>query len=137
MSRNDLSANPAPQSRGYETRDVRVRAVLWLAVGIIVGALLVQGGLWLLGGHFESEATRGDPVPSPLEKVPSPIPPPHLQSAPSRDLAEFSKSQQDLLRTYGWIDKQQGIVRIPVSRAMELVLERGLQTSGEPSSPPK
>jgi hypothetical protein len=30
------------------------------------------------------------------------------------------------LQSYGWIDQQKGVVRIPIERAMELTAERGL-----------
>jgi hypothetical protein len=30
------------------------------------------------------------------------------------------------VHTYGWIDRNGGVVRLPIDRAMDLVLERGL-----------
>jgi hypothetical protein len=29
------------------------------------------------------------------------------------------------LNGYGWVNKEQGIVRIPIERAMELIVEKG------------
>jgi hypothetical protein len=49
-----------------------------------------------------------------------------LQAAPNRDYADFRRSQDELLNTYGWVDRERGVARIPVSRAMELMLDRGL-----------
>jgi hypothetical protein len=42
------------------------------------------------------------------------------------------------LSSYGWVDKQQGVVRIPVERAMEMVVERGVpgRQPGDSSPPP-
>src|SRR5690606_8893218 len=45
-----------------------------------------------------------------------------------------------LLTTYGWADKQEGRVRIPIDRAMEKALEEGLpkpqiQPMGQDESP--
>ncbi len=34
--------------------------------------------------------------------------------------------QQEVLSSYGWIDEENGVVRIPVERAMSLLVERGL-----------
>ena len=34
--------------------------------------------------------------------------------------------KNSILSTYGWTDKKAGVVRIPIDRAMELQLERGL-----------
>jgi hypothetical protein len=41
-----------------------------------------------------------------------------------RELLEekMARSQQEL-STYGWVDRESGVVRLPVERAMELVLE--------------
>jgi hypothetical protein len=30
------------------------------------------------------------------------------------------------LNSYGWVDKEQGVVHIPIERAMDTVVERGL-----------
>lgn len=34
--------------------------------------------------------------------------------------------QREILSTYGWIDQEAGVVRIPIDRAIDLSLERGL-----------
>jgi hypothetical protein len=39
--------------------------------------------------------------------------------------------QADLLEGYGWVDREAGVVRVPIERAMELLLERGLPTRPE------
>lgn len=45
--------------------------------------------------------------------------------------------QQELLGSYGWIDKENGVVHIPVERAMSLLVERGLpvRPGGEAETP--
>jgi hypothetical protein len=45
---------------------------------------------------------------------------------PATDLGQIRAEEDAVLTTYGWIDEQGGIVRIPVERAMELLVERGL-----------
>ncbi len=35
-------------------------------------------------------------------------------------------AEEKILHSYGWIDQQKGIVRIPIERAMELTAQRGL-----------
>jgi hypothetical protein len=39
--------------------------------------------------------------------------------------AASSAANDDRLQTYGWIDREKKIVRIPIQRAMELAVERG------------
>jgi DNA-binding GntR family transcriptional regulator len=33
-----------------------------------------------------------------------------------------------ILHSYGWVDRDAGIVRIPIERAIEILAERGLPT---------
>ena len=48
-------------------------------------------------------------------------------SAPSRRvLAEFRAQEDALLTSYGWVEKDKGIARIPIDEAMRIVAERGL-----------
>ncbi len=41
-------------------------------------------------------------------------------------LYQFRQQENQTLTTYGWIDRNAGVVRIPIERAKELLLERGL-----------
>lgn len=50
---------------------------------------------------------------------------PRLQVAPALDLRQFQMRQDDELTNYGWIDRSAGVVRIPIDRAMDLLLRRG------------
>jgi hypothetical protein len=51
---------------------------------------------------------------------------PLLQAHPHEDLVTFCTDQRQLVDSYAWINKAGGIVQIPIDRAMELTLERGL-----------
>ncbi|HET9716456.1 MAG TPA: hypothetical protein VFP60_09765 [Pseudolabrys sp.] len=53
-------------------------------------------------------------------------PEPHLQLAPSSDFATFRTAEADRLSSYGWQDRSSGIVRMPIDRAMQLLVKRGL-----------
>ncbi len=45
---------------------------------------------------------------------------------------ELARTRQ-LLSSYGWVDRQAGLVRIPIERGMELVLRRQQATAPAPS----
>jgi hypothetical protein len=112
--------------RKYETRDANWRVIAWLALAVALLAGVSQVGLWFLLKGYRSQATQRDPQLSPLVNVEQIPPQPRLQSAPMLDYADFIARQDEQLDSYGWVDKQQKIVRIPISRAMDLALERGL-----------
>lgn len=119
---------PSPEpdrSHGFEARDVNVWYVLAFAAGL---ALMVVGVLPLMDWTFQSmeqSAKRRDVPRSPLATGQEP-PAPRLQSKPSASLADFRRREERELGSYRWIDKQQGVVQIPVDRAMKLLVERGL-----------
>jgi hypothetical protein len=47
------------------------------------------------------------------------------------------REQEDaILTTYGWVDRQAGIARIPIDVAMTQVLEEGLPVRQPESAPP-
>jgi len=53
-------------------------------------------------------------------------PEPRLQTNPRGDLRALRDQEDELLNGYSWADKSAGVVRIPIERAMQLTLERGL-----------
>ena len=48
-----------------------------------------------------------------------------------KNLAEFTKHENDVLHTYGWVDRSAGAVRIPIDKAKDLLMERGLPVRGK------
>src|SRR5581483_882040 len=57
------------------------------------------------------------------------FPKPNLQVDDDHaQMASLLAAQNEKLNSYGWIDRSNGIVRIPIDRAMDLILERGLPT---------
>ncbi|MEO5935878.1 MAG: hypothetical protein ABIP81_01555 [Terriglobales bacterium] len=61
-----------------------------------------------------------------LDRLQAQFPTPRLQDDNTRDLKAMRANEDKLLHEYTWIDKNSGAVRIPVSRAMEILAERGL-----------
>jgi hypothetical protein len=120
---------------GYERRDVNIRGILWLAAAVIACAIVVHVGLWILLQEYQAMARRQDPEVSPLAAEPPSFPLPQLQSEPIRDYHQFQAAQDKRLQSYGWMDKREGTVHIPVSRAMDLLVERGLPTPEGPVTP--
>jgi hypothetical protein len=111
---------------GHEHRDVRPQSIAIAAAGLaITTALTLILMMWLLG-YFASRESRESAAGSPLagaygRQVP---PEPRLQTAPLRDLAALRAAENGVLDTYGWVDREAGIARIPVERAMALLAER-------------
>jgi len=116
--------------KAYESSDAHFRAIMW--GGIVLAAIMIVAFVLMYGllGHFESREQATATPPSPLAED-RPLPPePRLQVLPEIDLKTF-RANEDSLNSYGWVSKEAGVVRIPVDRAMELMLERGFPVRPE------
>ena len=119
---------------GYEPTDISARG-LALVAGIFIGTVVVSAAiLGGLLGLFNDEIREGRPPPSPLGRVDLIPPEPRLQVEPVEELAEVLASQFERLDGYAWIDREAGLARIPIERAMAILAERGWPAlpEGEP-----
>jgi hypothetical protein len=120
-------------AKGHETVDANVRSLVgWgigvfalLAAGVIISAVVFR--------YFVTHQSLGPPA-SPFENVRALPPRPVLQVTPARDLHQYLDRQDAVLNSYGWVDQKAGVVRIPIDRAMELLLQKGLPVRGETHS---
>ena len=115
---------------GHERRDIDVRVVTWFAIGLVlaaVGIFLAVVGLYKL---FEAQHPSPD-APSRIAWNPRLLAPePRLQIYPTADWEKYQGEEKKKLNSYGWVDRRNGVIRIPIERAMELVVQRGLPTRG-------
>jgi hypothetical protein len=125
-----MTEQPAPGHTevDFERTDVDATALLKFAFGIVVATGAVVLLLWRLYFVFVAQEAARQPAPPVMRADPAAMAPagPSLQPLPSRDLARFRAEEDVVLGTYGWVDKEKGIVRIPIERAMRLLSERGL-----------
>jgi hypothetical protein len=111
----------------HETSDINIRGVFAFGIGLTVTAIVIYGLIWLLFAYFAGREAR-QPAPAyPLAMGQTRVPPePRLQTNPRQDLRDLRTTEETTLTTYGWVDKNSGTVRIPIDRAMQLTVERGL-----------
>jgi len=46
------------------------------------------------------------------------------RAAPETDLDTYRTSKRATLSTYRWVDREHGVVRLPIDQAMRLIAER-------------
>jgi hypothetical protein len=108
---------------GHETTDVNVWAVGKFGIALVVVCVLSLAMLWGLLKYFQSEqATRMATTVEPTKLFPEP----RLQRTPVPDLRSIRAEEDKLLDSYAWVDQKQGIVRIPVALAIDVLAKRGL-----------
>ena len=115
---------------GHEARDVDVMNLL-----LIAGVLLLMIGLCLLIclGLFRKLAdahATGDALQTRRTLAADQFPEPRLLVTSGKEFVELDRAARLKSSTYGWMDKARGEVRIPIARAMELLVERGLPEVG-------
>jgi hypothetical protein len=116
----------------HEQSDVNIRAIFGFAAALLIAAIVIHGLVWLLFVYFSDRAEGGTRQYPLAQSQDSRLPPePRLQVNPREDLQEMRAVEDELLNGYRWVDKNTGIIRIPINDAMRLTLERGLPTRPE------
>jgi hypothetical protein len=119
----------------HETTDVDVRSVMFFGIGLVM--LCVVSFALLVGvfKYFEArEAAKQPPLRPGINLDVRRLPPePRLQPAPIADLQDMRSAEDKILNGYGWIDQSNGVARIPIDRAIDLLSQRGLPS--RPSEP--
>ena len=134
--------NPNYENGKFERRDLSAGGVpLGFLGGLgIVGVLiyLVLGGTY---GFLNRSEKAHEPPQNPLigatnadTRHPTPqdaakFPLPRLETNERGQLDDQRTREEEILNTYGWLDRKARIAHIPIERAMALIVERGLPTA--------
>lgn len=124
--------------------------IIWFIVVLTVVTVVCQGLMWVLLRTFQYQQATSGVAPAPLSAPVSERqaqggrvymdmasiglpngPQPRLLVNEPMNLAEFTKREQEILHTYGWVDRSAGTVRIPIDKAKDLLMERGLPVRGK------
>lgn len=121
---------------GHEKSDVSIGAIVKFGIGLTVAAVVIHVGLWGLFELLEArEAKRDRPLPAlaaaGLRRTP---PEPRLEPDALLPRRRMDAEETRVLTTYGWVDRGTGVVRVPIDRAMDLLVERGIPPS-KPMAP--
>ena len=113
---------------GHEESDINVWAVGKFAVALV---LVAVAALFLLFGLFRYLLSRegGPPVGRSQVAATQPakaFPQPQVEANERQDLKSIRAAEDQVLNGYAWMDPEKGVVRIPISRAIDLLAERGL-----------
>lgn len=100
---------PAPK-QGYEKSDTRARGVI---IGMVVSVIVLVVMLVILNEVFI--ATKEDVYRQ------------NVLTRKNPALQELHARETRILTTYAWVDSSEGVVRIPVDRAMELMVNEAYE----------
>lgn len=134
MSAHDNTLTPSGHGPGHEGTDVNIKLIV-VVLSILAGmaaivCVLVYGIFAYLADHPLSTVPPNPMAETATQQFP---PAPRLQVHPTIELEELRSEEDKILSTYGWTDKNAGIARVPIDRAIDLALQRGFAT--RPNSP--
>jgi hypothetical protein len=115
-----MSTENADPSTAASDQPATTRSLSWLlatVVSVLLG--LVSAGVMTAAMFWIGDYYRGSQVSRDEEG--------------RRKLQELRAAEQKELQTYGWINRTDGVVRIPIDRAMQLLAEEAQPQ--EPSPP--
>ncbi len=114
--------------------EVNVPGIIWTTFGLALACGLGMLITWGMQGYY---AARAEGVRSPPAAAVEPQLPegPLLQRDPEGELEAMRHEMAERLGGYGWVNKGAGVVRIPIDDAMDLLVERGVETGAAPTAP--
>jgi len=135
----DDTKHETPSHGDYERQDLAPSGILYFLATLGVATILCLFGLKGLYAYLDHREKAGQPAVNPLiTNVPADtrhVAPGYPQTAfPSPKLEEDERGQlngilvneEQKLYSYGWVDEKAGTIHIPIERAMDLIVERGL-----------
>lgn len=128
-----------PAVEGGFDREINYRGLTWFTLGLALVIVLACLAMWWFSESLRTRLAEQDPAPPALEEARQPHQPPAptLQTSFTGDIQELRAYESGLLEGYAWIDRDAGLARIPISRAMVIVAERGLPVVQEPAARPE
>lgn len=116
----------------FERKDVNPTAIYIFLGALFLAVVFSLVFLWWLYGAFGVRMPLA--APAKLTQVP---PEPRIQARPQVEIYRLRQHEDSVLGSYGWVDQPGGVARIPISRAMEILSERGLPTqAAQPATAP-
>jgi hypothetical protein len=118
------------EQAGYQPTDAPARVPLIAIAGVFALIAVVGGAAAGLIGLFDLRAPPDRATATQAARLQPP--PPRLETDPAADLAAVQARARARLAGYGWADRDRGLVRIPIDRAMALQAAGGWgeQTGG-------
>jgi hypothetical protein len=110
---------------GHETKEVSVPFVFASLTALIIGAFLAAMLAIGIFQFFKNTYHPEEAAKASRQVIP---PAPRLDAHPAEELRSIHAREDHILSTYAVIDPKQGIVRVPIDRAIDMLAQKGLPT---------
>lgn len=135
MANERTATEPRRPDVRFEHSDLSPRVTIGILAGVLVGMWIITGLLYFYFAYLAHRRAEVSPPPLPIEAQGNPMPPePRLQQSPRQDLKAMRRREDWQLSHYSWVDKQKGIVAIPIDRAIQIIAQRGIPPQKQPAN---
>jgi hypothetical protein len=140
---------PGAGQEGFEQQDLSASSIFYFMVGlaaVIVLTYFIVAGMYRYLDSYDKkhEAPMNPMVKATNEDSRRPtntdtqrFPEPRLEQHERGQLGDVIQAQDKILDSYDWVDQKNGVVRIPIDKAMELLAQRRLPVRPQESTPGK
>lgn len=145
MEHEPVNGEPRNPHVHHEPGDVNAIFLTKFGIGMALMIVVFLFGLFGLFSYFKTRVAELAGPAGPQSKAERIPPEPRLQPAdlqahpteydPAEDMQRMRKAEDARMNEYAWVDPDRGIVRIPIARAMELVLQNGLPATVSSAQP--
>jgi hypothetical protein len=121
-----------PTDETHEETNVNLRGVFLYGLAFLIAMAVVVLAMTVLQYAVVGAPARLAQPPSYTTAPNVQLPPqPRFEENPGANLEAIRAREDSLLNSYGWVDQNAGTVRVPINRAMELLVERGFPVRPE------
>ena len=141
--RNSQTPNHGTNGHGgYEHEDLSPTGVIYFMIGLAVVVVVIYFIVFGMYRFLDTYEKAHQPAMSPMvtpqgdtrtvtHDNTQAFPEPRLEESERTQLRQIIEDQDRKLATYNWVDKDKGMVQIPIDRAMDLLVQRGLPVRPE------
>ena len=119
----------------HERKDADVVALTMVGGVLLLVGILTFLSCWALVHVLTLRHNAREKAAATMAQQTEKFPGAPLLVQPGSDFSSTRSAQESELNSYGWIDRKTGKVRIPIERAMQLLVERGLPDVGAGMTP--
>jgi hypothetical protein len=142
MSSEEMNHGHSGHETEYEHEDLGTRAVFAFMIGLaifgVVIYFIIVGMYTFLDNYERSKMATASPLITSRGAISRVVTQadmdrdfkdngaPMLEINERGQMRDFLMNQENQLHSYGWVDEKAGVAHIPIERAMELTVQRGL-----------
>jgi hypothetical protein len=153
MPDEQLKDQHSTRQDGFEHEDMSPAGVFYFMVGLAVVAILIHfivTGMYRYLDSYDAKhqapmnamAVKSGVDPRTMTfheaegQMQKTFPQPVLEDNERHQFGALVEKQDEVLASYDWVDQKNGVVRIPIDKAMDLLAQRGLpvRTAGAASA---